>query len=283
MPNEPLPGPPPLIPFPADPLPPGAPHPDWLLPDWPAASHVSAFMTTRAGGVSRGDLASLNLGVAVQDDPAAVAGNRRRVARAIGATPVFLAQVHGADVLHLQPDHLLPGAVLPRADASISTHPHIACAVQVADCLPVLFAAPGAVGGAHAGWRGLAGGVLENTVRALCEAARCEPAQVQAWLGACIGPQAFEVGADVLQAFGVPASAQDQPLFRHQPNEAGEPRWRADLAGLARQRLQALGLGGVHGGHWCTFSDASRFFSFRRERFDGRRSGRMAAVIRLRG
>ncbi|ANH70120.1 hypothetical protein ABE85_00160 [Mitsuaria sp. 7] len=262
---------------------------DWLRPSW-TASHVDAFMTTRAGGVSGGPeapdeqrgLASLNLGRSVGDDPANVIENRRRVALSIGGLPVFLKQVHGTTVLRLRPEHALPGADPEPADASISTDPALACAVMVADCLPVLFAGPGVVGAAHAGWRGLAGGVLENTVAAMCAAVRCEPRDISAWMGACIGPDQFEVGADVLAAFAAEPLHQDQPMFRFQRNEQGEARWRADLYGLARRRLEALGIGAVSGGGWCTLSEPSRFFSFRHERVDGLRSGRMAAVIRLR-
>jgi polyphenol oxidase len=253
---------------------------DWLRPDW-TDSRTLAFMTTRTGGVSQQGYSSLNLGRSVGDDPAAVAENRRRVAQAVGASPVFLKQVHGTRVLHLQPHHAAPDVEPEPADASISLDPSLACTVMVADCLPVLFAAPGGVGAAHAGWRGLSGGVLDNTVRALCEATGHPPDALQAWMGACIGPQAFEVGADVLEAFGATPQPQDQPWFRYQPNAAGEPRWRADLAGLARQRLQALGLTRIHGGGWCTFSEPSRFFSYRHERVEGRPGGRMAAVIRL--
>ncbi|MFN3811964.1 MAG: peptidoglycan editing factor PgeF [Roseateles asaccharophilus] len=251
------------------------PHPDWLQPDW-LRPDVRAFMSTRAGGVSRGEFESMNLGVAVGDDPAAVAENRARLQAALGAPAVFLRQVHGAEVLRLDRRWLHEAA--PPADAAISTDPDLGVAIQVADCLPVLFAAPGAVGGAHAGWRGLAAGVLERTVASLCEAAACEPSQVQAWMGACIGPEAFEVGAEVRQACG-----GDPAAYRHQPNAAGEDRWRADLAALARERLQALGLGRVSGGGWCTVSEASRFFSYRRERLLGRESGRMVAAIRLLG
>lgn len=257
------------------------PHADWLIPDW-STTGALGFMTTRAGGVSHEGWASLNLGRAVQDDPAAVAENRRRVAAALGATPVFLKQVHGADVLRLSPEHAAPDADPPAADASISADPALACAVMVADCLPVLFAAPGVVGAAHAGWRGLAAGVLERTVEAMGDAAGVAPSQIQAWMGAAIGPQAFEVGADVLAAFEVEPLHRDQPLFRFRPDATGEPRWRADLPGLARRRLAAIGLTAVSGGHWCTLSEPSRFFSFRHERVDGRRSGRMAAVVRLR-
>lgn len=275
-------------------------HPDWLVADGLTpdgeAPWVEAFMTTRAGGVSGGSeggeggevpadqrgLSSLNLGRSVGDDPANVVENRRRVATAIGGTPVFLKQVHGTTVLRLRAGHAAPDADPEPADASISTDPALACAVMVADCLPVLFAGPGVVGAAHAGWRGLAGGVLEHTVAAMREAVSCEPHEIRAWMGACIGPAQFEVGADVLEAFGVEALHRDQPLFRFQPNAEGEARWRADLYGLARRRLEAAGLGAVGGGGWCTLSAPSRFFSFRHERVSGLRSGRMAAVIRLR-
>lgn len=251
------------------------PHPDWLRPDWGLA-HVRAFMTTRAGGVSRGVYASLNVGRAVQDDPAAVAENRAIVGRALGAPAVFMPQIHGAEVLLLRPEHALPGTDVPKADASVSTTPGLGVAIQVADCLPVLFAAPGGVAGAHAGWRGLAAGVLEHTVAALCAAAHCRPADIRAWMGACIGPEAFEVGADVLAAFDEPS------FFVYRENAAGEARWRADLVGLARRRLQALGLAGISGGAWCTYGDSSRFFSFRRDSHAGQLGGRMVAAIALR-
>jgi len=250
---------------------------EWLRPDW-NLSHVNAFMTTRAGGVSTGLHSSMNVGRAVEDDTAAVAENRARVSRALGTPAIFMPQVHGAEVLHLRPEHAESGAVLPSADASLSTAPGLGVAIQVADCLPVLFAAPAGVAGAHAGWRGLAAGVLENTVAALCQAAHCRPSDIHAWMGACIGPEAFEVGADVLQAFGVRPDEEDSDFFVYRPNTMGDPRWRADLAGLARQRLQGLGLAGVSGGAWCTYSEQSRFFSFRRERL----GGRMVAAIALR-
>jgi YfiH family protein len=253
-------------------------HADWLRPDWSAQqSGVRAFMSTRAGGVSAGPFESMNVGAAVQDDSAAVTENRARVDRALGAKAVWLRQVHGSEVVLLNPSHALPGVAAPLADASVSTQPGLAVAIQVADCLPVLLAAPGGVAGAHAGWRGLAGGVLENTVAALCQAAACRPEQVQAWLGACIGPEAFEVGAEVLESFGVLPKPVSSEFFRFRPNAAGEARWRADLVGLARQRLSALGLGHISGGSWCTVNDASRFFSYRRVRV----SGRMVAAICL--
>ena len=243
------------------------PHPDWLVPDLDVPG-VRAIMTTRSGGVSAAPYDSLNLGIAVDDDPLAVAANRARLAQAVGgARPVYLKQVHGARVVLLKAgdaDH-----PPQEADASLTTEPGLACLVQVADCLPVLLAAPGArgVAAAHAGWRGLAGGVVDNTVAALCEAAACSASELSAWLGPCIGPRQFEVGADVVEACGAAAGLR----FFPRPDVAG--KWLADLAGLARDRLAALGVTRVKGGQWCTVEDASRFFSFRRDRVTGRMAG----------
>jgi len=241
----------------------------WLRPDGlPAA--IGALMTTRAGGVSAGRYASLNLGAAAGDEAEALAANRARFAQAIAAAPVWLEQVHGAEVVRISADHAaLPP---PRADASVCTEPGVACTVLVADCLPVLLAAPGGrgVAAAHAGWRGLAGGVVEAALAALCEAAGCAPGEVWAWLGACIGPRRFEVGAEVVAALGGGA--------RFAPRPGVEGKWLADLAGLARDRLHAAGVAQVAGGRWCTFEDARRYYSYRR---DGA-TGRMAAAIWLR-
>ena len=251
---------------------------DWLVPDW-STTGVGALMTTRSGGVSAAPFDSFNLRSQTGDLPAAVAENQARLARIVGAVPVYLNQVHGARVVRLERADGAPGASVHDADASVTTLAGIACAVQVADCLPVLFAAPGgrAVGAAHAGWRGLAGGVIEATLAAVCEAAACEPSQVQAWLGACIGPTRFEVGVDVLERFTAPvpvnaAAASTAPL-RLLPHGPG--KWLADLAGLAQDRLHAAGVRAIHGGRWCTFSGPSRFFSFRRDRV----TGRMAALV----
>lgn len=232
-------------------------------------------MSTRQGGVSAEPWQSLNLGVAVGDEPAAVAQNRARFAAALGARPVWLRQVHGTQVLRLQAD--TPEHPAEPADAAWTTEPGIACTVQVADCLPVLLADPEgrAVAAAHAGWRGLAAGVLEATVAALHAGAGIRPDRLIAWLGPCIGPEAFEVGAEVLPAFGRVAHAHDQPAFRWAPRADASPRWRADLVALARERLLALGVTAIVADGACTVSDRSRFFSFRR---DGR-TGRLAAAI----
>lgn len=241
---------------------------DWLLPDWPAPPGVRALCTTRAGGVSPGPYASLNLGAHVGDAAAHVAANRQRVAGAIGARPVFLRQVHGVEVLRLAADD----GDGQTADACFTDAPGIACTVMVADCLPVLLcdAAGTRVGAAHCGWRGLAGGVLERLL------ASFDAPGAMAWLGPCIGPRAFEVGAEVKAAFEAHAPEAAQ-CFR--PAQA-EDKWFGDLAALARQRLRALGVSQVYGNDggpdWCTVGHPSRFFSYRR---DGAASGRFAALV----
>ncbi len=238
------------------------PDAHWLRPDWP---EVTAFMTTRGPNFGR-----------KAGDPAQVRTERASLIERLGARPIFLDQVHGADVVRLRADWHDDNA--PQADAAVSTDPALAVAILAADCLPVLFTAPGGVAGAHAGWRGLSAGVLENTVAALCEATGCEPRDVKAWLGACIGPEAFEVGAEVVAAFGREAVAHDQPGFLYRPNP--EPRWRANLAALARERLISVKVSQISGGQWCTLTEESRFFSFRGEA-SGRPRGRMAACIAL--
>ncbi|MDO9313496.1 MAG: peptidoglycan editing factor PgeF [Burkholderiaceae bacterium] len=252
-------------------------HPDWLRPAWQTEG-VQAVMTTRHGGVSEGPYASMNLRDGVGDDPRCVARNQSGLAELVGATPVYLNQVHGRCVVRLTTADVAPDAALHDADACITTDIGVACTVQVADCMPALFAAPGAVGAAHAGWRGLAGGVLEATLDALCVAVRCQPDQVEVWLGPCIGPGRFEVGVDVLRAFGfdpaVPVQTGDpQQTPRFKPLKSG--KWLANLPDLARDRLTAAGVASISGGTWCTASDASRFFSFRRDGV----TGRMVAAI----
>jgi hypothetical protein len=233
--------------------------------------NVRAAMSTRAGGVSAPPFDSLNLGRSVGDAPEAVAENRARVAAWMGAPAVFLHQVHGARCVMLDAH-----SGSEQADAAVSTRADLTLAIQVADCLPLLFSAVRgeqavAVAGAHAGWRGLAAGVIEATVAQL--RATAPGCTLRAWLGPCIGPEAFEVGPEVKAAF-----PGGEAHFRFTPRPDGDARWHADLQGLALDRLAALGVHPVSRERASTFSDASRFFSFRR---DGARSGRLAALIRL--
>jgi len=237
--------------------------PDWIVPDWPVSARVKAFVTTRNGGVSAAPYASLNLGLRVNDDPATVERNRAMVRKHLPAEPRWLKQVHGNLVVDA-------GSVQQpvEADAAISRSPDTVCAIMVADCLPVLLAdrAGTIVGAAHAGWRGLAGGVIENTVKAIA----VPPSELVAWLGPAIGPAAFEVGADVREAFVSADPGAASAFIDHKPG-----KWLADLFALARRRLQAIGIADIHGGGLCTVSDPQRFFSHRRDKV----TGRMAALI----
>lgn len=237
----------------------------WLTPDWPAPANVRACVTTRAGGVSVEPFDSLNLGDHVGDDPAAVAENRRRLTAELGCRPAWLSQVHGIDVVEADP------AVVSTADASWSATRGTACTIMTADCLPALFCdrAGTRVGAAHAGWRGLAGGVLEATVDAMGVA----PAELLVWLGPSIGPRAFEVGAEVREAF-LAGHAEAERAFVPSAN-AG--KFMADIYELARIRLAAKGVTAVYGGDFCTFTENERFYSYRRSS----RTGRLASLIWL--
>lgn len=236
---------------------------DWIIPDWPAPASVRALVTTRDGGVSDGPYASMNLATHVGDDPAAVAENRRRLRDRIPAEPSWLSQVHGVAVVRAE-----CAAEDAEADAAFTRQKGRACAVLTADCLPVLLCndAGTVVCAAHAGWRGLAGGVIESAVRAMDE----PPARLLAWLGPAIGPQAFEVGAEVRAAFLAHAPAAAAAFV---PKANG--KWLADLYRLAGQRLGALGVSRVFGGGFCTYHETARFYSFRREKT----TGRMASLI----
>ena len=247
-----------------------------IHPDWAAPPHVGACMSTREGGVSGPPWHSFNLGALVGDDPGAVADNRWHWADSLGAQPVWLNQVHGVRVVRIGSGDVCREPAT--ADAAWTDQPGLACTVLVADCLPVLFASSDGrvVAAAHAGWRGLAGGVLEATLAALQDGAGVAPSDVVAWLGPCIGPRAFEVGADVLQALGAVDAAD--PRFVSRPRPDGSARWLADLQALASARLTAAGVRQVASSRLCTVEDDSRFFSFRR---DGR-TGRMAASVWLR-
>jgi YfiH family protein len=237
---------------------------------------AQALCSTREGGVSPAPFDSLNLGDHVQDAPAHVAENRRRLqTRLGGAVPIFLQQVHGTHVVALHADTPL-GTV---ADACVTTDTEVACTIMVADCLPLLFtdASGGVVAAAHAGWRGLAAGVIERTVQAMREASSASQCgALRAWLGPCIGPDAFEVGPEVREAF-LAQHAPSAACFKPHPLHAN--KWLADLAGLASLRLQALGVHEVAGNDstsaWCTVTQKAQFFSYRR---DGQ-TGRFAVCI----
>jgi len=241
-----------------------------LEPKWAAPATVRAAFSLRSGGTSEPPWDTLNLGVHVGDDPSAVLENRRRLANALSlpSEPVWLDQVHGNDVLEVDAHSRPTPDTRPRADALVTRAAGVVLAIQVADCLPVLFSSRDGrvLGAAHAGWRGLAAGVLEATVTAM----GVPPAEIVAWLGPSIGPAHFEVGDEVRAAF-LASQADAEGAFS--PNPRG--RWQCDLPALARQRLMALGLGPVAGGSWCTAADPVRFFSHRRDQ----RTGRMAALI----
>lgn len=238
---------------------------DWIRPDWPAPAHVQAVSTTRGGGVSDGVWRSLNLGTHVDDDPAHVAENRRLLTEALDlpAEPQWLNQVHGTRV------HLDVSSDIC-ADACVSESRDKVPVVMTADCLPVLLCDRSGtqVAAAHAGWRGLLAGVLEQTVAAFSAL----PQDLLVWLGPAIGPSAFEVGDEVRDAF-VGAVRDDARFF----SAHGVGHWLADLYGLATARLHRAGVPDVYGGGLCTYSDPARFFSYRREGV----TGRMASLIWL--
>ena len=237
-----------------------------LLPTWPAPAGVFSLMTTREGGVSCPPWDSLNLGDHVGDDAAHVAENRARLRVQLPAEPAWLKQIHGATVVDVSSDALT-------ADASITRQTGCVCAVLTADCLPVLFCdrAGRVVAAAHAGWRGLAQGVLEATVAAM----QVPPGDVLAWMGAAIGPDAFEVGDDVRQTF---IKQHPEAAAAFVPHPSGVPgKWLADMYQLARNRLNRVGVQAIYGGGRCTFNEAGLFYSYRREGV----TGRMASLIWL--
>lgn len=241
--------------------------PHWIEPDWPAPANVRAAATLRTGGVSEDVFASLNLGSHVGDEPAAVTENRRRVITALGLSsePLWLNQVHGTAVVEAH-----PAAAPPTADAAYTRGANEVCVVLTADCLPVLFCNRQGTraAAAHAGWRGLAGGVLSATLAAL----DAPPHDVLAWLGPAIEQDAFEVGAEVREQF-VARDPANAAAFA--PNARG--RWQADLYALARLELTRSGVKHIHGGGFRCHADRERFFSYRR---DGK-TGRMATMVWL--
>jgi len=238
-----------------------------FVPDWDVPSGVKAWQTCRGTGPD--PYGGFNLGQHVGDDPAAVAANRNALLSIVPTQPVWLTQVHGTRVLELPQTDL---EASPEADAVMTTTPGVVCAVMTADCLPVLLTdrAGSIVGAAHAGWRGLADGVLEALVNQMVQKVEVQASDLLAWLGPAIGPAAFEVGDDVQQAF----VAQDPAYSQHfQPGVAG--KWLADLPALAAAKLRAMGVNSITQSNLCTYTDEERFYSYRRDNV----TGRMATMI----
>lgn len=241
----------------------------WIHPDWPAPANVHALITTRAGGVSRGpygapphDRDGMNIGLGSGDDLADVTANRARLRASLPADPRWLHQVHGAVVVDAaQVDSIATG------DASFTDAANVVCVVSIADCMPVLLtdASGCSVGVAHAGWRGLAAGVIQATAKLMRLRLDNSGAELIAYQGPAIGPRHFEVGAEVLHA--MQANLPKAELaFTAQPNG----KYLADLFVLGRQALDQAGVTRIYGGQDCTFSDPARFYSFRRDRTTGR-------------
>jgi YfiH family protein len=237
---------------------------DLILPDWPAPSSVRTIQTTRNGGFSSGPYNALNLGDHVGDIPLTVAANRQALNRFVPTEPLWMKQVHGTHVV----DAATAGC-LPKADAAFARSRDTVCCVMTADCLPVLLCdqAGTIVAAVHAGWRGLLNGVIESAVSSM----EIPPASLLAWLGPAIGPGAFEVGAEVYEAYIEQDKDARAAFFAH-----GE-KWLANIYLLARQRLQGMGVSRIYGAGFCTYSDAGRFYSYRREHV----TGRMATMIWL--
>ncbi len=235
---------------------------DWITPHWPVPPNVRALVTTRQGGVSRPPYDSMNLGLHVGDDEGAVLKNRTRLRTLLPASPLWLEQVHGTAVIDDADFH--DPAVPPCGDAVVTGVAGTVCAVMTADCLPVLLCGNHGrvVAAAHAGWRGLCDGILEETVARM----RCPADSVLAWLGPAIGPTAYEVGAEVRAAF----MARDERAVCAFAAARQPGKWFADLFLLARMRLASAGVERVYGGGVCTYSDAARFYSYRRDGVTGR-------------
>jgi hypothetical protein len=267
---------------------------DVLQPGWRVAPQVRALVTTRNGGVSlppygrwrdgADEPGGLNLGGRADDAPAHVEQNRARLRALAGIdAPAWLQQVHGAQVVSADDvlENARAGGAAISADASVTGEPGTVSIVMIADCMPVLLCDPagGAVGAAHAGWRGLAAGVVENTAQRVAALAGVEPSALHAYLGPCIGPSAFEVGEDVLHAFvdAAPAARRDAIARAFVPRSVAAGKYLADLPALARERLAQLGIVEVTGGDQCTFTQRERYYSYRRDRV----TGRMAALIWL--
>jgi polyphenol oxidase len=246
---------------------------DFILPNWPAPPNVHAMQTTRLGGVSHAPYDSLNFGLHVNDNPIHVTKNRKLLSEYMPSEPVWLNQVHGIHVIDAANT-----TCLPDADASFSTQKNVVCVTMTADCLPVLLCdnAGTVVAAVHAGWRSLCDGVIETTLNQM----PAKPQDIMAWLGPAIGPNAFEVGAEVRAQF-IAKDAQAESAFRPNSDHESNQKYLVNLYQIANQRLNNLGVTRIYGGgqdqRWCTYTDESQFFSFRR---DGA-TGRMATLIWL--
>ena len=241
---------------------------DIIIPDWPAPANVHAMQTMRNKGYSHAPYDSLNLGIHVKDSPQHVALNRQLLSQYLPSEPVWLNQVHGVNVVDAADTHCVPDA-----DASYATRKNVVCVTMTADCLPVLLCdtAGTVVAAIHAGWRSLCDGVIEATVARILASTSVKPADLMAWLGPAIGPQAFEVGGEVRMQF-IAKDAQAELAFKQNAD-----KWLGNIYQIATQRLNNLGVTKIYGGRLCTYTDKERFFSFRR---DGD-TGRMATLIWL--
>lgn len=242
---------------------------------WVVPAKIKAFCTTRVGGVSMPPFDGLNLGLNAGDDPSDVLQNRRLLRSILPADPCWLRQIHGITVsTPVTRNAFMDGPF--EADASVTNIPNEVLAILTADCMPVLFASKSGdvIGAAHAGWRGLSGGVLENTVREMCALSRdLKPQDITVWMGPAIGPTAFEVGDDVLQAFSGQSQAILSQAFR--PVDGNPGKYWANLCLLAQDRLRALGIEQIYGGDFCTVADPANFYSYRRDK----KTGRFASLI----
>jgi YfiH family protein len=241
-----------------------------IEPSWTPAQSIQAFSTTRVGGLSQHPFDSLNLGLNAGDDPASVLQNRSMLRGCIPSEPIWLKQVHGVTV-STPALRKSCGSGPFEADASVSNIPNEVLAILTADCMPVLFASKkgDVIGAAHAGWRGLSSGVLENTIQAMRSLSpKLSPQDICVWLGPAIGASAFEVGEDVLKAFAGQSQTALVEAFRPIIGKPG--KYLADLYVLARDRLASQGIEQVDGGDFCTFTDQDRFFSYRRDKTTGR-------------
>ena len=250
---------------------------DLIMPNWPAPANVKALQTTRVGGISLAPYNSLNLGSHVKDNPMHVAQNRQMLSDYLPSEPVWLNQTHGIQVIDAANT-----SCVPDADASFSTKKKVVCVIMTADCLPVLLCdkAGSIVVAVHAGWRGLCDGALEASINAACRAAQIMPADLMAWLGPAIGPNAFEVGAEVRAQF-IAQDGQAEAAFKPHGENQKQDKWFCSIYQIASQRLNNCGVSQIYGGgidaDFCTYTQKEQFFSYRRDGV----TGRMATLIWL--